>query len=650
MTLAVGVILILVFLAFAALMFLERLSALLALPLMALVFTLVAVGADLLAPESVRELRVRTRGGAAGGKVIESVEDASRFERWSRFRLLAAECLAARTEQLRRAASELTARFDDPEVSNRALAARVAALRQEAADESQRTAEAMSRAARTATPDNDRAGSPPEFFSKPPLHAGPRAAFEERYRAVPLEMYLQRLARELSSPDEAAGRQQARATLDEMRAAAERLPLTRADEIDPHAPAWRAWAAATYVGESLLYLCRAGSLTLYATILATIFGGMFAVYVRNLKVAERLVYWTAEFAGERPAIITLAVFLVTAGIFTSVGGLGTVIMIGTIILPILRSIGLSPVVASGVFLIAISMGGTLQPVARRLWMDVFGIPATQLDGLLWTMVGLYMVCGVGWIAWGTRRGLLSSFHAEERRGGGVDESRIRGVEGRSDGGAEERRGEGAEGGGRMPARLMIAPLVPVALVYFGGVEEISAFLASIAYMYLCVARRPGAVRVLARSMIEGAQTVMPPVLLMVGIGMLFTAVSMPAVQAYLLPLLSLAAPQTRWAYVAVFALGAPLALYRGPLNVWGMGLAISAMLLATTDLPPAAILGAILAAGMLQGVCDPTNTANVWVAGFQAISVNQILRYTIVPVWLAAAIAVAYFGLRFVGG
>jgi hypothetical protein len=75
-----------------------------------------------------------------------------------------------------------------------------------------------------------------------------------------------------------------------------------------------------------------------------------------------------------------------------------------------------------------------------------------------------------------------------------------------------------------------------------------------------------------------------------------------------------------------------------------MGLAVASILLTTSALSPPAILGAILAAGMLQGVCDPTNTYNVWIAGFQGITVNQILRYTLLPIW-AAAIAIAVVGI-----
>lgn len=615
MTILVGTILLLVFLVFAALMFIERLSALLALPLMAVAFLLIAVCADLAQPMEVVE-RVPTGRTSGGRGEIEERKVLSRFHHWLNRRATERELLAERSAAVQHLLAVIAVELElrDDTLGQR-LANRVLELQQAA--ETQR-ADAVARVAAL-----------PDYFVRLPHYGGAKPRFDEAYAAIALSAHLKSLysASLAGSTEAIAGA--AEQALSEIRRAAARYPSPEAD-IDTEAPEFRLAAAGAYVGDALLYLFRAGSLSLYATIIATIFGGMFALYVKNLKVAERVIYWTAEYSGERPLVITLAVFLVTAGIFTSVGGLGTVIMIGTIILPVLRSIGLSPVVGAGTFLIAIAMGGTLQPVARRLWMDFYGVSAGELDGILWTMVGLYAACGLGWIVWGTRRGLLSSFHAETKP-------------------TDARGPGGVKTPDDVPARLMVAPLVPVALVYFGRVEEITAFTVSIAYMFLCVARRPGSVRILARSLIEGAQTVMPPALLMIGIGMLYTSVSSAPVQAYLRPILALAAPESRWAYIAVFALGAPLALYRGPLNVWGMGLAVSATLLATTPLPPAAILSAVLAAGMLQGVCDPTNTANVWVAGFQGISVNQILRFTILPVWLAAIAAVIYFGFRFVG-
>lgn len=611
MTVLVGLILLLIFLCFAALMFLERLSALLALPLMAAAFVLAAAVADLTQPAVVTENVTRETLDAFGRRQINvaPARISSRFEQWKQVRRIQADALHAQATAAVQAATELQAELarDDATLPQR-LADTLVRIR---------TREQNARAA------VERALTPlPDFFARPPHTAGQRADFYDRLNALLVTDTLKAIPTLLEKQPADQAHAKIAALVADVRAGGEQTLARHPPAPPTDARGFTVDSALRYLLGYLLFVLRAGSLHLYATIIATVFGGMFAMYVKNLKVAERLVYWTAEFAGERPFVIALAVFVVTGVIFTSVGGLGTVIMLGAIILPVLRSVGLGPIVSAGIFLIAIAMGGTLQPVSRRLWLDFYGLPARQLDSILWTMVGLYAAVGVGWIWWGTRRGLRSSFQAEPAPPPVTD---------------------------GVPARLMLAPLVPVALVYFARLEELSAFTISIAYMFLCVCRRPGAVRLLARSLIEGAQAVMPPVLLMIGIGLLVVALATPPVQSGLRPLLTAAVPDTRWGYVALFALAAPLALYRGPLNVWGMGLAVSATLLATSSLPAAAILGALLAAGMLQGVCDPTNTANVWIAGFQGVTVNQVLRYTLLPVWVAAIVAVVVFGLRFVG-
>ena len=599
MTLLVGLILLAVFLGFALLMFLERLSALLALPMMAAAFLLIATVADIFQPPGVLEtVRIEAH--------TEKKPVRSRFEGWTQVRLEQARILHSRAVSLADSLNRIEAAPD------------VAAAR----DVLQRIREGEDALRREFY---EALNALPNYFAAPPHHPGQRQEFDDAFNAMAVSDKFAGALRMLNdaqaSPESALER--VRDIARGMRGDSDAFLSEHPGPPDPASTHFRVTSALTYLLHFVILTLRAGSLWLYATIIATMFGGMFALYVKNLRIAERMVYWTAEYAGERPFVVCLAVFVVTGLIFTSVGGLGTVIMLGTIILPILRSIGLGPVFSTGVFLIAISMGGTLQPVSRRLWLGFYGLPPGRLDSNLWTLVGLYFLCGLVWMYWGTRRRSLSNFCSQPAdRPSSKDDS--------------------------VPARLMVAPLIPVALVYFGGIEEITAFTVSIVYMYLCVCRRPGAVRVLSRSLIEGAQAVMPPVLLMVGIGILLVALRTAPVQGYLTPLLAAVVPASRLGYITLFALAAPLALYRGPLNVWGMGLAVSGILLAGSSLPPEAILCAILATGMLQSVCDPTNTANVWIAGFQGVTVNRILRATIVPVWLAAIIAVIVFGFRFV--
>jgi len=591
MTLAVGIILIAVFLAFARQMFMERLSTLLALPLMALAFVIVATMADVLLVTS------------SDGMTVEQDNTPTRFAAWREYRSDLQTAINSQEQALRDLIAQAEDDLNDPSLTQKQFKDWLASAQAQLSDQRDQLKSQLS--------------THPNFFHKPPFRNGTHSTIDNALDAIPIKPLLNELKplAYAANSNVDQDQDQIQSILSKYQ---EQLP-----SFSPSEPSSSITSdAIAYIGGYFGLTIRAGSLYLYATIIATLFGGMFAMYVSHLKIADRLVYWTAEFGGERPALVAFAVFIATAVIFTSVGGLGTVIMIGTIILPVLRSIGLSPIVGAGVFLIAISMGGTVHPVSRRLWMDFYQISPERLDPILWTMVSIYFTTGLGWIFWGTRKRLLSSFQSEPI----ADTRPVLNV----------------------PPYLMISPIIPVAMVYLGNIDEIVAFTLSIAYMFLCVAKRDGAVRNLARSLIEGAQAVVPPVMLMIGIGLLIVALQTPPVQGYMKPLIRAAAPENRWAYIAVFALFAPLALYRGPLNVWGMGLAVSAILMGANVLPPAAILGAILAAGMLQGVCDPTNTANVWIAGFQGISVNRILRYTLAPIWIAAAIAVTIFAFRYV--
>ncbi|MBE0558734.1 MAG: citrate transporter, partial [Proteobacteria bacterium] len=100
-------------------------------------------------------------------------------------------------------------------------------------------------------------------------------------------------------------------------------------------------------------------------------------------------------------------------------------------------------------------------------------------------------------------------------------------------------------------------------------------------------------------------------------------------------------------YVLVFTLLGPLALYRGPLNVWGLGYGVGGVLLAT-GVPAGAVMGILMSLGIIQGVSDPTNTQNVWIANEVRLDVNVILWRTLPYSWIAAALGLVIAGIRFV--
>src|SRR5579883_1062078 len=70
-----------------------------------------------------------------------------------------------------------------------------------------------------------------------------------------------------------------------------------------------------------------GAVKLNATYTTTMFGAMLAELLNRLGIAKSLIRWVAEFAGEEPYVLGIVIVLVTAVLFSTLGGLGAVIMV-----------------------------------------------------------------------------------------------------------------------------------------------------------------------------------------------------------------------------------------------------------------------------------------------------------------------------------
>ena len=104
-------------------------------------------------------------------------------------------------------------------------------------------------------------------------------------------------------------------------------------------------------------------------------------------------------------------------------------------------------------------------------------------------------------------------------------------------------------------------------------------------------------------------------------------------------MLSKLTPQSPVIFVLMFGLLAPLALYRGPLNIWGMGSGLTAIFLGTGVLRPEVIMAVLASVSAVQAVCDPTNTHNAWIASQAKVETLDILRRTLPFIWLMSLVA-----------
>jgi len=179
--------------------------------------------------------------------------------------------------------------------------------------------------------------------------------------------------------------------------------------------------------------------------------------------------------------------------------------------------------------------------------------------------------------------------------------------------------------------------LPIVLYYALHIDPTVALLLSA--IYGAVAARPRAfIPTLVAGAIRGIEEVAPAIVLFLGIGMLAAATKEAQFVAALSPLAHSTLVRNPVFYVILFGLLSPLALYRGPLNPFGVGIAVFVVLLASNTIPPVVLVAAIMAVVQVQNVCDPTNTANVWVANFTGTPIDEITKRTL-PYQVAVATA-----------
>jgi Mg2+/citrate symporter len=404
-----------------------------------------------------------------------------------------------------------------------------------------------------------------------------------------------------------------------------------------------------------------GSVKLANAYTTTIFGAILAELINKLGIAKSLVRWVAEFAGDSPFLLGLFMTLVTALLFTSLGGLGAVIMVGTVVLPVMLSLGISPITAGSLFLFGISLGGMFNLANWQLYVEVLKIDQSSIASYVVPFAAaisaiVLLFLTVELRTWKNISYLLIGFVILGGAFGGLSYMQQRSIASAVAGGktapppveplsitivgvvlsamilyAIYRHYKKDKS---LPGIAFLTPAIPLVLVLAGHWDIIPAFLVGITFAVFSTWQRDS-VNTLTRSIIEGAGTVAPAVVLMLGIGMLLAAVMDPTIASAIAPLIVRVVPTHPLPYVLGFTGAAFLALYRGPLSLWGMGSGIVKLMQTSTTLGGAAIMSMLMSVGQLQGICDPTNTHNVWIATYLGTDTQSLLKRTLPYAWTA---------------
>jgi len=473
----------------------------------------------------------------------------------------------------------------------------------------------------------------------------------------------------------------------------------------------------------LTTVVQEGSMRLAIWIIAAIFGSILAQVVEKTGIAQTAIKKTAELGGDKPAILAVLLTIVIALLFTTLGGLGAVIMVATIVIPILLSLGLRPLYVGCLFLMAMSLGGAFNLVNWQFYQTELKLSQSQILYFALPFACLMLVVTFLFLAIeGKRMGkarykaevqeteqthpfvpwyalltpivplvpvlvfaLLPKFYQKPAEvtitspvklvtvALATDKNQTLSV----DSGKSFTLKPGSyllyNGYGVPPEKFEVKAwtkvdlqvankpdgngiaLIPTETPTTFDFPIIVALLLGIIYGAITTWRKgTSTVQLITKSSFDGVAAVGPALVLMIGIGMVLKATMAPEVSAIISPVLAKVVPGAKEGggamahYVLLFAILAPLALYRGPLNLYGMGAGLVGAL--NGLMPSGAIMGAFMSVGMIQGVSDPTNTHNVWIANYTNTDVQDILKRTLPYMWILAFIGLILSAVLYYGG
>ena len=363
---------------------------------------------------------------------------------------------------------------------------------------------------------------------------------------------------------------------------------------------------------------EAGTVRMGSAIMAVIFGAWLGELMNKTGVTETIIKKSAELGGDRPLIVTLIMSAAVAVLFTTLNGLGSIIMVGSIVLPILISVGVPAMSAACIFLMAFTCGLTFNIANWKSFSGIFSLEIAQIQSFaVYMLVATVIATLILIVLEFKKNGVKFAFSAPVEE---TESKQVTGVTG---------------------TLAMLTPIIPIVLVAVFKVPVCPAFIAGIIWILLFTSKNfSKAMNLLVKTCYDGITNSAPAVILMIGIGILYLAVTHSMVKEVLNPFLLAVVPSGKIGYIIFFSLLAPLALYRGPMNLFGLGSGIAALVIGLNTLSPLAVMAAFLAAERIQGCGDPTNTQNVWTANFCEVDVNGITKKLLPYLWAVAVVGV----------
>lgn len=349
----------------------------------------------------------------------------------------------------------------------------------------------------------------------------------------------------------------------------------------------------------LTFVLAQGAVKIAGTYVAVLLACWLSQILYRTGVTDTVIKKAAELGGDKPFVISLLLCGASVFLFTTLFGTGSVIMVGSVVLPIMLSVGVPPIVACNAFLAALSAGYSLNPTNISAITKITGVSLEDIT-LAAVILGIAgCLFTVFYLAWSFKKnGLKFAFAATVEKE--VTEERppqLKGFRG---------------------LMACLTPLIIVIVMVIFKWDAIPILLIGITWAIIFTLKGSWSrsMNMIVQSCYEGFKDGAPAVALMIGIGMLLNAMVAPITQEAIKPFMVSITPTTAIGLIVFVCLLAPLGLYRGPFNLMGLGAGLAASMLAVGVLPVAALSAVFYAAYRWPSQSCPTSTQVVWASNF----------------------------------
>ncbi|MBM7053626.1 MULTISPECIES: TRAP transporter large permease subunit [Streptomyces] len=377
-------------------------------------------------------------------------------------------------------------------------------------------------------------------------------------------------------------------------------------------------AGAPLTGENSVLdtVIQAGAPALAATMIAILLGSWLGKLLDETGIAGTLVRKIVEFGGDRPVVVALGVLAVSTLVGTVTGSAPAAMLAGIIGIPAMIAVGIPKVTAAGTILMGIAAGMPFELPIWQFFSTALELPVETVRGFMLKLFPFALAAAVLFVLIETRRrGVEHAWSLKSASAKPV--SRRKQL-------------------GDAPWYALLTPVVPLVLALGFEVAILPSMLAGVLFALVTTTRPREMNKRLLRTLYGSFEVAAAPIVLFIAIGILLAAVKLPGAVESLEPLVKAVSPQNPVLFVLVFTLLVPLCLYRGPLNVYGLGAGIAGVLIAAGIYPAVAVLGLATSYNQVFGVSDPTSTQTVWSAQYAGVTPQQVMLRTLPYVWAVA--------------